>query len=197
MSLRERLSGEEGVFVPGLMGAGILLSIAMLLGDGVRKVFPTRGERARAARIRSIALGRANDLRAVGQGVAPAPARVRRVPRRRFPALFLGLFAAVAAGALFALTQSFFDTDMVRLSGREEWGVGLGFAGAALFGAGALVWLLSGVLGTRGPEWVVRLASVPPLGQLPQSDEVHLAAHPHLYAVVPAPLGEPSTEETP
>lgn len=36
-----------GVFVPGLMGAGILLSAGILVSDGVRKLFPSRGVRRR------------------------------------------------------------------------------------------------------------------------------------------------------
>ena len=169
-SPRERFSSERGVFVPGLMGAGILVSILMLASDGIRKLFPVRGTRARAVRIQSIAVGRANDLRAVGQGVAPVPARIRHVPRRRLPALLLGVLAGGTAVALVVATESFFDSGMVRLSGREEWGEGAGFALAGLFGLGAAVWLLSGVLGPRRPEWIVRLASLPALGQLPDLD---------------------------
>lgn len=171
----QRFRSERGVFVPGLMGAGILLSIVMLVTDGVRRMFPVRGERARAARIRSVAMGRANDLLAVGRGIAPEPARVRHVPRGRWASVLLGLLTAVTAAVVLVATQSLFNSDMIDLAGREEWGFGLGWGAAALLASGAGIWLLSGVLGPRRPEWVARLAAVPPLGELPDPYE---AVHP-------------------
>lgn len=167
----DALRSERGVFVPGLMGAGILVSIVMLVTDGVRKLFPVRGDRARAARMRSIAMGRANDLLAVGKGIPPEPATVRHVPRSRWVSLLLGVLAAAGAAAVLATTQSFFNDDIVDLAGREEWGFGLGWGTSALLATGAVVWLLSAAFGSRRPEWVTRLASVPPLGTLPEPHE--------------------------
>ena len=43
-----------GVFVPGLMGAGILLSGAILVSDGVRKLLPSRGVRRRLNVVRGV-----------------------------------------------------------------------------------------------------------------------------------------------
>jgi hypothetical protein len=42
------------VFVPGLMGAGILLSGAILVSDGVRKLLPSRGIRRRLNVVRGV-----------------------------------------------------------------------------------------------------------------------------------------------
>jgi hypothetical protein len=42
------------VFVPGLMGAGILLSGAILVSDGVRKLLPSRGVRRKLNVVRGV-----------------------------------------------------------------------------------------------------------------------------------------------
>ena len=42
--------GEAGVFVPGLMGAGIILSAALLASDGVRRLLPKIGGEAQGQR---------------------------------------------------------------------------------------------------------------------------------------------------
>lgn len=169
--VRRSVSSESGVFVPGLMGAGILLSFAMLVTDGIRRLFPVRGDRARAARVRAAALGRANDLAAVERGEAPLAARVPHVPRSRRASVVLGLAAAGAAGLLLLTTQTYFNEDLSSLAGREEWGFGAGWMASLLVASGALVWLASGVLGERRPPWLDRLAAVPPLGQLPSPDD--------------------------
>ena len=48
--------GGDGlnVFVPGLMGAGILLSGAILVSDGVRKLLPSQGVRRRLNVVRGV-----------------------------------------------------------------------------------------------------------------------------------------------
>jgi len=165
-----RLRDERGVFVPGLMGAGILLSIVMLISDGVRRMFPVRGERARAARLRANALGRVSDLRSVARGLAPIPARIRHVPRPRLAAAVLGLLAAGTAVALVSATQSVFHADTGVLAERG-WTLGAGYSAAALFGAAAAVWLASAVAGPSRSPWLDRVAAVPPLGGLPEPHE--------------------------
>ncbi|MBI2168268.1 MAG: hypothetical protein HYU28_02030 [Actinobacteria bacterium] len=169
--MRGRWRSEQGVFVPGLMGAGILLSIAMLISDGARKLFPIRGDRARFAHARAAALGRANDLRAVVRGAPPVPARISHVPRGRLASIVLGLLAGASAAAVLAATHSFFNSDLAGLAGREEWGFGAGWMAAALLGSGSVIWLTAGALGSRRPSWLDRLAALPPLGELPPPDE--------------------------
>lgn len=186
-----RFRDERGVFVPGLMGAGILVSIVMLVTDGIRKLFPVRGDRARAARVRAVALGRANDLRAVGRGEPPEPARVLHVPRSRGVSVILGMLALAAAVAVLAGTQSYFNSDLIDLAGREEWGFGLGWGASFLLAAGGVIWLASGALGKNRPELVERLASLPALGELPDPyDPLHPVLTP--YVVV---SGDPTTTQ--
>lgn len=165
-----RLREERGVFVPGLMGAGILLSIVMLVSDGVRRLFPVRGPRARAAHARRVAQGRVNDLLAVGRGVPPVPARVHHVPRRRGSAALLGLLATGIAGALVSATESIFHAQTGVLAERG-WTLGAGYSAVGIFAAGAAVWLLSAVLDDARPRWLHRLAAMPPLGALPDPEE--------------------------
>lgn len=164
--MRRPLRDESGVFVPGLMGAGILLSIVMLVSDGLRRMFPVRGERARAARLEANALGRVQDLRSVARGVAPHPVRVRHVPRPRIASALLGLLAAGIAVALISATQSIYHAEAGVLADRG-WTLGAGYSGAAIFGTGAAVWILSSVTGPARPRWLERAAAVPPLGGLP------------------------------
>ena len=46
--------GDMNVFVPGLMGAGILISGAILVADGVRHLLPSRGVRRRLNVMRGV-----------------------------------------------------------------------------------------------------------------------------------------------
>lgn len=166
MNLRD----ERGVFVPGLMGAGILLSIVMLVSDGIKKLFPVRGERARAARLRSVARGRAHDLLAVGSGRPPQPARVLHVPRSRPGSLVLGLLAGATATAVVAATEAIFHSDTGVLAERG-WTLGAGYSLAGIFSVAGAVWLTSALLGKARPPWLDALASWPPLGGLPYPEE--------------------------
>lgn len=161
---------QAGVFVPGLMGAGILLSIVMLVSDGIKKLFPVRGERARAAKARAAARGRAHDLLAVGSGRPPQPARVRHVPRSRAGSLVLGVLAGATATAVVSATQAVFHSDTGVLAERG-WTLGAGYSLAVLFGIAGAVWLSSALLGAARPRWLETLASWPPLGGLPYPEE--------------------------
>lgn len=163
-------SPETGVFVPGLMGAGILLSIVMLVSDGLKKLFPVRGERARAAKVRAAARGRAHDLLAVGSGRPPQPARIRHVPRTRSGSLVLGVLAGVTATAVVAATEAIFHSDTGVLAERG-WTLGAGYSLAAIFSVAGAVWLTSALLGNARPRWLEALASWPPLGGLPYPEE--------------------------
>lgn len=168
------------------MGAGILLSIVMLLSDAVRRVFPVRGERARAARARMVARGRAHDLLAVGSGRPPRPARVRHVPRSRTGSLLLGVFAGVTTATVVAATEAVFNAQAGLLAERG-WTLGAGYSLAAIFGAAGTVWLMSALLGEARPRWLERLASWPPLGGLPYPEE---AVDPLIRPVTPADLDQ-------
>ena len=48
------LGDGANVLVPGLMGAGILISAAILISDGVRRLFPSRGVRRKLNVVRGV-----------------------------------------------------------------------------------------------------------------------------------------------
>lgn len=185
--LARRLARDRGVFVPGLMGAGILLSIVMLISDGLKKLFPVRGERARAARLVSSARGRAYDLMAVGRGVPPLPHRVQRIPRPRVPAFVLGVVAAGITVALISITRSIFEAKTGILADRG-WTLGAGYTAAGLFAAGSAIWLLSAAFGSARPRWLEYLAGWGPLGVLPGAPETD--------DPLTAPFTDPESPET-
>ncbi len=97
-------AGALPIFVPSIMGAGILASVAVLAADGLRAVSPRRRAARRQALIRRRAVGLVLPL-AEAIGVAPpslAPPR-RRLRNRRFYAalsiVFIALSAYVAIGS--------------------------------------------------------------------------------------------------
>lgn len=163
---RARIGDEAGVFVPGLMGAGILLSMAMLVADGVRKLAPIDGEKARAARITAVAKGRVADLLALPGGEPPRPFRVRRVPRSRRHSLLLGLVSGATALVLFSTTWQVYEAETGVLADRG-WTLSFGFVVTGLFALAAVIWLLGAAIGGRGPWWWERTAGWGVLGTLP------------------------------
>lgn len=77
-----------GVFVPGLMGAGILLSAAILVSDGVRKLLPSRGVRRRLNVVHGVRRIVVDMAEAAGMEIEERNL-VRRV--RRSPWLYLAV----------------------------------------------------------------------------------------------------------
>lgn len=154
------------VFVPGLMGAGIIVSIVMLASDGLQRLFPTRGKRARAVLIATRAQARVHDLVSVRTGEPPLPAEVARVPRPGVVSLALGALALAGAAAIMVGATVVYRGHGSVLSGRG-WPLGAGAALALPLGAAGLVLVLSGALGPHRPGWLERLARVEPLGALP------------------------------
>lgn len=86
-------AGDLNVFVPGLMGAGILISGVILISDGVRHLLPSRGVRRRINVVRGVRRIVVDLAEAAGIEIAERNL-VRR--ERRSPWLYL-------AGALFSL----------------------------------------------------------------------------------------------
>jgi hypothetical protein len=159
---------EDGlnVFVPGLMVTGILVSMVMLVADQVRRLFPARGQRARAVRIEMKSRGRISDLAAVGLGVTPETPRIDRVPRDRFGALGLAAIALCAAGLMAVATIGAYTTPGGTLYHRG-WTLSFGFGVALIPAVLGAYWLLSAVLGRTQPEWMLRAARRWPFGGLP------------------------------
>jgi hypothetical protein len=165
------MTPTAGVFVPGLMGAGLIVSIVMLASDGLRRLLPVRGERARAVHVATRARARVHDLVSVRTGEPPLSAAVSRVPRSRPVSLGLGALALAGAAAIMAGSVVVYRGHGSLLSGRG-WPLGVGAALALPLGAAGLVLLLSGALGPRRPGWLERLARMEPLGALPDPETI-------------------------
>lgn len=164
----------RAVFVPGLMGAGILLSAGLLLADGIRKVTPNRGARRKllvARGVRSVVTAAAE---AAGLRVSTAEL-TRREPRARW--VYITLFAVLGAAAGFAVragTDAFFGPGTLH---DNPWAIGIGAGAGLLLGSFALIGLVLAVLGrTRGP--LRRLVEETPVGRLrPPPEDQHERAH--------------------
>jgi hypothetical protein len=161
------------VFIPGIMGAGIIVSIVMLVSDGLRRLVPVRGARARAVHIATRTQARVHDLVSVRTGEPPLPATVSRVPRPRAVSLALGALALAGAGAIMVGAVVVYRGHGSVWSGRG-WPLGVGLALALPLGLAGLVLLSSGVLGPRRPGWLDRLARTEPLGVLPDPETIGL-----------------------
>src|SRR6266508_3523975 len=107
-----------GVFVPGLMGAGLLVSIMLLIADGVRRLFPSRGERARAVLLAQRAHGRVRDLTTVRTGDVPTAVVVPRAVRPRITSVVFGVVAAALAAVVVCSALLAYWSDGTSLSGR-------------------------------------------------------------------------------
>ncbi|MGQ0669189.1 MAG: hypothetical protein ACT4PO_05895 [Actinomycetota bacterium] len=170
------------VFVPGLMGAGILVSGAILLADGARKLMPNLGLRRRMSVARAVHGVVEGVARTAGYEV-PEHYLLPREPRSRRAYLGIGLvLTALAALALRAGVLAY-----TRHGGTLEsnpWAIVLGaVVGAPLLLGAALMFALL-VLHRRAPRPILRLIASTPLGRLtlPPDDprERARALHPWL-----------------
>jgi hypothetical protein len=152
------------VFIPGLMGAGLLVSVGMLLADGVRRLDPLRTRAARERAILAYAEGRVRDLHAVAIGTTPVPPRLAYAPRSRAARLTTGGIAlGLATAAVWWSIAMYHSTGSV-LSDRA-WTVGAGVLVGLALALPGLVLLASGALGRAAPGWLTHLAGRPPLGR--------------------------------
>ena len=88
------------VFVPGLMGAGILLSAGILVSDGVKKLLPSRGTRRRIEVIRGVQSIVAGVAASAGVTVEEANISRRESRSRAFYILGAIILDGVAVGAV-------------------------------------------------------------------------------------------------
>lgn len=167
--------GDLFVFLPGLMGAGILLSGAILLADGVRKLAPNRGVRRRVNVARGVRGVVAGAARAAGQPV-PQPELGRREPRSRWSYLVLG-------AALGAMAGVFVRAGLDAYLGRgtmyhNSWALGIWIGmGAALAMLAILGFALAGPAGERSVR-LRRVVDATWLGRLrPPPEDRHQRAH--------------------
>lgn len=151
------------VFVPGLMGAGILVSGGILLADGIRRLTPNRGVRRQvvvAQGIRGVVAGVA---RAAGFEVREGDLFQRDL-RSRWAYLAVGLALTGAAAAIIRAGVAAF-VHHGTLHG-NPWSIGLGLGlGTPFLLAGGLA-LAIAAWHRRSPDPLLRLIRRTWLGRL-------------------------------
>ena len=150
-----------GVFVPSLIGVGILVSGAVLLADVLRRYVPERGLRRR----HNVAMGAYNVVNEVaawaGREVS-AGELLDRAPRRR---ITYAAFGAVCAIAAVVVPNAFLAAywDELGLFHRSPWMIALSVVGAVGFALGAIVMIATALLastGFRPVDWLVANTAV-------------------------------------
>ncbi len=181
-------SGEPmlAVFVPGLMGAGILVSGGILLSDGIRKLMPNRGVRRQvvvAQGVRGVVAGVA---RAAGFEVREADLFQRDL-RSRWAYLALGLvLVGVATVIIRAGVAAFVHHGTLH---ENPWsiGLGLGFGIPVLLAGGLALAITAGY--RRSPGSLLRLVRRTWLGRLrPLPEDPRERA----LALIPVSRGDPT-----
>jgi hypothetical protein len=139
------------VLVPGLMGIGFLISLLVLVSDGIARILP-HGQRRRAAMLERTARGRASDVSSIRSGVAPRPGEVNRQLRSRPISFALGLVAATIAYAIVAsgvyIAENHVGVD------RQVWVVVWALVLATPLFVVAFFWLAAAATGSRAPAWL-------------------------------------------
>jgi len=157
---------QEGtnVFIPGLMGAGLLVSMAMLVADGIRKVDPLRSQATRERAVALHAEGRARDIAAVPTGHHAEPPKLEYERRGRLTSVIAGVIGLVVAVAVVWWSITIYYGTGSVLSDRG-WTVGGGVLIALLLAVPGFVLLASGASGRAAPAWLARLSQRPVLGR--------------------------------
>ena len=171
-----REEGRFAVFVPGLMGAGILLSALIVLGDLARKVLPS-GANRRAAQVAEGVHGVVAGAATVGGVHIHESGGPRRGLRSR------SFYAANAVGALLTgllLLRVGVDgylSDGVLKGNLWPLGFGIGLGTIALLAA--VTWLVIAIWHTRLARPIRRAVEASPAGRLlppPEDYAVRAAA---------------------
>lgn len=156
-----------GVFLPGLMGAGVILSAVILISDAVRRLFPSGSERRSAEVARGVDGLVVRAARAGGRPIAKRVGPWRDLRSRAFYAL-LATFAAMAAAVLINGGIAIY-TGEGGLAGNPwplGWGVGVG-ATLGLVSLGAIV---VSIVHNRLPRPIRRVVAGSPIGRLRAPD---------------------------
>ena len=153
----------RGVFVPSMMGVGILVSLAILVADGLRALMPAAAESRARARRRRRAVGLVAPLAEAAGVPAPTISAVRRRLRPRWA--YLGLFVAGVSLSLYVAIGS---TENFRREGGYLEGVVwvevLAIASSLLFLAVGLVGLAIARRYPLVPHWARPIVDHTPLG---------------------------------
>lgn len=151
------------VFVPGLMGAGILVSGGILLADGIRRLTPRRGVRRQVAVAEGVRGVVAGAARAAGLEVGEG-ALLRREPRSRWAYLVPGLALVTVAAAIIRAGVAAFVHHGTLHGNPWAIGLGLGLGIPLLLAGGLAVTLAAWHRRSRGA--LFRLVRRPWLGRL-------------------------------
>lgn len=158
------------VFFPSLMGVGILVSGALLLSDLVRRFLPQRGIHRR----HRVAMGTFGIVSGaaswVGKDVS-AGELLDRAPRSRITYSSWTL-ACTAAALIIPIAAAAAYRDELGVFYTSPWMVGLGIAGAIVFGLAALFLASVTFLARRsgGPvAWLITRTALGRL-QVPEPD---------------------------
>lgn len=138
---------DLAVFVPGLMGAGILLSAGILLADGLKRLIPNRGVRRRVGIARAVHGAVEGAAMAAGYAVPEHDLLPRRL-RARWAYLALA-FTMVTAGVV--VTRLFLDAyaDPLGTLHHNPWAIGLAVLADVPLLLGVLVSTLLALLPRR------------------------------------------------
>jgi hypothetical protein len=161
------------VFVPGLMATGILVSIGMLIWDGIKRVFPdVTGKQRYATRLARVN-GRLSDLVSIESGEAPVPSYVRRVRRARLASIAMSTACWLVVASIAYITLAIYYESDGPLAGRG-WTLSIGGAIASGFVWVAVISLTSALFARRQqPAWLDRVESHWPIGALPDIGDEH------------------------
>lgn len=155
--------GSVRVFVPSIMGAGILVSLGILMGDLRRALAPRAGEVRRQAHLRRQALALVAPMSgAIGAPLPAVPALRRRLRSRPF---YAGLFAAAVSLSLYVGIGSTFNyLRDVGLFSHKVWMESLAISVSVAFFAMAVVAAVTVLRYPVIPRWARPLIERTPLG---------------------------------
>lgn len=151
------------VFVPSIMGVGILASLGILVVDGLRALRPHRSEARRRALARRRAVPLVTPLAAaIGLPPPVLPPLRRRMRSRRFYAALSVIFGAMSLYVAIGSTANY-----LRPGGYLEgvvWMQVLATTASLFFMGIGVVALAIAVRYPRGPRWARILVDHSPLG---------------------------------
>lgn len=157
-----------GVFVPSLMGVGILVSGAILLGDLVRRHLPQGGLRRR----HRVAMGTFAVVSEAGSWVersVSAGDLLDRAPRHRSTYAAWALACAIA-GVIVPAGLMAAHRDELGLFHESPWMIGLSIAAAIVAGVLLVVIVAVGILAGQPVPPIAWLVAHTPIGRLQVPD---------------------------
>lgn len=175
MRPRRRPTSESGlpVFVPALMGVGILVSGVLVLAEWLRRLVPSAGVRRRLDIVEG-ALGVVQGAASVARLSVSGPDLRRRLWRPRWAYLVATLLTAGAAAFVLTAAMNVWNDDL-SVFFRNPWIMVIGVAGAAVFGLVALTNLVLAVFHTRSGRIAHFLVERTQLGRMAPPPDSALA----------------------